>query len=42
MIEKINDCENEEELLSILENERNKEILEAASQKMELLNNKNK
>ena len=42
MIEKINDCKTDDEVYELLENERNKEILEAGEKKVELLNNQNK
>lgn len=41
MIEKIRGCKTEEEVLTLLENETNKEILEAGTNKIELLNNQN-
>ena len=42
MIEKINACKTDDEVYELLEDETNKELLEAGENKVELLNNQNK
>jgi hypothetical protein len=42
MLEKINSCDDLEQLVELLREECSKEVLEAGANKMELLNNKNK
>jgi phage recombination protein Bet len=41
MIEKINACKTEDEVYELLENETNKELLEAGENKVQILNNQN-
>ncbi len=41
MIEKINACKTEDEVYELLENETNKELLEAGQNKVQILNNQN-